>query len=114
MIKNLYIAFTTIALGYLMMKEPEISVVKENVVDESSLRADSLKSFLTASDNAISTKIEKTTKTIVSLKEEVSELKGVIKQKELQINELKGTISEYTSNIGDKFSILAASEEAGK
>ena len=112
MIKNLYIAFTTIALGYLLVKEPE--VVKENIIDESSLRSDSLKSFLTASDNAISTKIEKTTKTIVSLKEEVCELKGVIKQKELQINELKGTISEYTSNIGDKFSILAASEEAGK
>jgi peptidoglycan hydrolase CwlO-like protein len=69
---------------------------------------------LTASDNAISTKIEKTTNTIVSLKEEVSELKGVIKQKELQINELKSTISEYTSNIGDNFSILAASEEVGK
>ena len=112
MIKNLYIAFATIALGYLLVKEPE--VVTENIVDESSLRADSLKSFLTASDNAISTKIEKTTNTIVSLKEEVSELKGVIKQKELQINELKGTISEYTSNIGDKFSILATSEEAGK
>jgi peptidoglycan hydrolase CwlO-like protein len=112
MIKNLYIAFTTIALGYLLMKKPD--VVTENIVDESSLRADSLKSFLTASDNAISTKIEKTTNTIVSLKEEVSELKGVIKQKELQINELKNTISEYTSNIGDKFSILAASEEAGK
>jgi len=114
MIKNLYIAFTTIALGYLLVKEPETSVVKENVIDESSLRSDSLKSFLTASDNAISTKIEKTKNTIVSLKEEVSELKGVIKQKELQINELKGTISEYTSNIGDKFSVLAASEEAGK
>jgi peptidoglycan hydrolase CwlO-like protein len=114
MIKNLYIAFTTIALGYLLMKEPETSVVTENIIDESSLRADSLKSFLTASDNAISTKIEKTTNTIVSLKEEVSELKGVIKQKELQINELKVTISEYTSNIGDKFSVLAASEEAGK
>jgi peptidoglycan hydrolase CwlO-like protein len=112
MIKNLYIAFTTIALGYLLVKEPE--VVTENIVDESSLRADSLKSFLTASDNAISTKIEKTTNTIVSLKEEVSELKGVIKQKELQINELKNTISDYTSNIGDKFSILATSEEAGK
>jgi peptidoglycan hydrolase CwlO-like protein len=112
MIKNLYIAFTTIALGYLLMKKPD--VVTENVVDESSLRADSLKSFLTASDNAISTKIEKTTNTIVSLKEEVSELKGVIKQKELQINELKNTISDYTSNIGDKFSILATSEEAGK
>jgi peptidoglycan hydrolase CwlO-like protein len=112
MIKNLYIAFTTIALGYLLMKKPD--VVTENIVDESSLRADSLKSFLTASDNAISTKIEKTATTIVRLKEEVSELKGVIKQKELQINELKNTISEYTSNIGDKFSILAASEEAGK
>jgi len=114
MIKNLYIAFTTIGLGYLMMKEPDVTPVTENIVDESSLRADSLKSFLTASDNAISTKIEKTTNTIVSLKEEVSELKGVIKQKELQINELKNTISDYTSNIGDKFSILAASEEAGK
>jgi len=114
MIKNLYIAFTTIGLGYLMMKELDVSPVTENVVDESSLRADSLKSFLTASDNAISTKIEKTATTIVSLKEEVSELKGVIKQKELQINELKSTISEYTSNIGDKFSVLAASEEAGK
>jgi len=114
MIKNLYIAFTTIALGYLMMKEPDVTPVTENIVDESSLRADSLKSFLTASDNAISTKIEKTTNTIVSLKEEVSELKGVIKQKELQINELKNTISDYTSNIGDKFSILATSEEAGK
>lgn len=112
MIKNLYIAFTTIALGYLLTKEPE--VVTENVVDESSLRADSLNTFLKVSDNAISTKIEKTTSTIVSLKEEVSELKGVIKQKELQINELKSTISEYTSNIGDKFSIFAASEEAGK
>jgi peptidoglycan hydrolase CwlO-like protein len=114
MIKNLYIAFTTIALGYLLTKEPDVTPVTENIVDESSLRADSLKSFLTASDNAISTKIEKTATTIVSLKEEVSELKGVIKQKELQINELKGTISEYTSNIGDKFSVLAASEEAGK
>lgn len=112
MIKNLYIAFTTIALGYLMMKEPEPAI--ESVIDESSLRADSLKSFLTTSDNAISTKIQKTTNTIVSLKEEVSELKGVVKQKELQINELKSTISEYTSNIGDNFSILAASEEAGK
>jgi peptidoglycan hydrolase CwlO-like protein len=114
MIKNLYIAFTTIALGYLLVKEPDVTPVTENIVDESSLRADSLKSFLTASDNAISTKIEKTATTIVSLKEEVSELKGVIKQKEIQINELKGTISEYTSNIGDKFSVLAASEEAGK
>jgi peptidoglycan hydrolase CwlO-like protein len=114
MIKNLYIAFTTIGLVYLMMKEPDVTPVTENIVDESSLRADSLKSFLTASDNAISTKIEKTTNTIVSLKEEVSELKGVIKQKELQINELKNTISDYTSNIGDKFSILATSEEAGK
>jgi len=114
MIKNLYIAFTTIGLGYLMMKELDVSPVTENVVDESSLRADSLKSFLTASDNAISTKIEKTATTIVSLKEEVSELKGVIKQKELQINELKSTISDYTSNIGDKFSVLAAPEEAGK
>ena len=114
MIKNLYIAFTTIALVYLMMKEPDVTPVTENIVDESSLRADSLKSFLTASDNAISTKIEKTATTIVSLKEEVSELKGVIKQKELQINELKNTISDYTSNIGDKFSILATSEEAGK
>lgn len=112
MIKNLYIAFATIALGYLIMNEPETAT--ENVIDEYSLRADSLKSFLTASDNAISTKIEKTTNTIVSLKEEVSELKGVIKQKELQINELKNTISEYTSNIGDNFSILAASQEAGK
>ena len=112
MIKNLYIAFVTIALGYLMMRQSD--TVTENVIDESSLRSDSLKSFLTASDNAISTKIEKTTNTIVSLKEEVSELKGVIKQKELQINELKNTISDYTSNIGDKFSILATSEEAGK
>jgi peptidoglycan hydrolase CwlO-like protein len=112
MIKNLYIAFETIALGYLMMKDTE--PVTKNVIDESSLRSDSLKSFLTASDNAISTKIEKTTNTIISLKEEVSELKGVIKQKELQINELKNTISDYTSNIGDKFSILATSEEDGK
>jgi hypothetical protein len=48
MIKNLYIAFTTIALGYLLMKEPETSVVTENIIDKSSLRADSLKSFLTA------------------------------------------------------------------
>jgi len=114
MIKNVYIVLATIALGYLLMKEPDVAPVIENVVDESSLRADSLKSFLVVSDNAISTKIEKAATTIVSLKEEVSELKGVIKQKESQINELKNTISDYGSNIGDKFSILAASEEAGK
>jgi uncharacterized coiled-coil DUF342 family protein len=120
MIKNLYILIISIVAFYYAVfkkdgeasndfKPSETQLVKsiDTLLKEMNHKSDSMKEAISASDSEVSKSINNASNTITSLKSEVGTLKNVIKQKNNEINGLKKIITDFGSNINDKFELFA-------
>jgi uncharacterized coiled-coil DUF342 family protein len=120
MIKNLYIVVISIVATYYAFfkeygketndfKPNQTQLIKsiDTLIKHINEKSDSMKMTINDSDKEVEKSINNATNTITSLKSEVSILKDVVKKKNNEINGLKKIITDFGTNINEKFDLFA-------
>lgn len=110
--KYLAILLFVSSIGYIVLNESRReSVDIPTKFDTLVSKSDSLAGLLTSSDSAVVNKIEKVSNTITGLKSEVKDLKEKVQKLTKENNELKKTLADVGSMLGNKFKFLPIGED---